>query len=95
MSNPDSTPPPSRAPAVTIALAARNAERTLALTLRSVVQQTFADWELLLIDDGSTDGTRAVAEAVAAQRASAGRIRIDSDGRTLGFQFRPRCINGK
>jgi glycosyltransferase involved in cell wall biosynthesis len=88
MSNPDSTPPPSRAPAVTIALAARNAERTLALTLRSVVQQTFADWELLLIDDGSTDGTRAVAEAVAAQRASAGRIRIDSDGRTLGLAAR-------
>jgi glycosyl transferase family 2 len=45
-------------PRVTVLLSAHNAEATLPATLESVRRQTFPDLELLVIDDGSTDGTR-------------------------------------
>ncbi|MBC7529478.1 MAG: glycosyltransferase family 2 protein [Chthonomonadaceae bacterium] len=37
-----------------------NGEKYLAQTLESVRAQTFTDWELILIDDGSKDGTAAL-----------------------------------
>ena len=42
---------------VTIGIPFLNARRYLADAVRSVFAQTFADWELILIDDGSTDGS--------------------------------------
>ena len=49
-------------PAVTVLIPARNAEATLAETLESLATQTFRDFDVLLVDDASSDGTRAVAE---------------------------------
>ncbi len=49
-------------PLLTVGLPFRNAETTLDAAIRSVVAQTQVDWELILLDDGSTDGSRAVAE---------------------------------
>lgn len=42
---------------VSVVIPAYNAERTLADTLSSVLEQTFEDFEVLVIDDGSTDRT--------------------------------------
>ena len=47
-------------PRVSIVVPVYNAERTLAATLRSVWAQTFGDFELLVVNDGSTDGTAAL-----------------------------------
>ena len=44
-------------PAVSILMPARNAAATLDEALASIVGQTFGDWELIVVDDGSTDGT--------------------------------------
>jgi glycosyltransferase involved in cell wall biosynthesis len=49
-----------RAPLVTVVLPVFNAASTVARAVESIARQTFADWELLAIDDGSTDGTPAV-----------------------------------
>src|SRR4051794_38011974 len=48
------------APAVSVVVATRNYGRYLAGALRSVLTQTIADLEIIVIDDGSTDDTPAV-----------------------------------
>ena len=48
-------------PEVTILMPVLNAERTLREALASIGAQTFADWELLLADDGSDDRSARIA----------------------------------
>src|SRR5262249_35640189 len=57
----------SARPSVSVLLPAFNAAATLAACLRSVVRQTERDWECVLIDDGSTDDTLALAQVFAAR----------------------------
>lgn len=42
-------------PIISIIVPVYNAEKTLNKCVDSILNQTFQDWELLLIDDGSTD----------------------------------------
>jgi glycosyltransferase involved in cell wall biosynthesis len=49
-------------------MVAYNAERYIALAIQSVIAQTFTDFELLIIDDGSTDSTRLIIESFADSR---------------------------
>jgi glycosyltransferase involved in cell wall biosynthesis len=44
-----------------------NEERYLAEAVQSIRDQTLADWELILVDDGSTDGSTQIARDLAAQ----------------------------
>ena len=39
--------------------------------IESVLAQTYSDWELLLVDDGSSDGSTAIARRYAAAHAGA------------------------
>jgi glycosyltransferase involved in cell wall biosynthesis len=52
-------------PRVTVITPFLNAETYLGEAIRSVQQQTIPDWEMILIDDGSTDNSRAIAEKTA------------------------------
>lgn len=47
---------------VSVIMAAFQAEATIAESIRSLLAQTHPDWELIVVDDGSTDGTAAVAQ---------------------------------
>jgi glycosyltransferase involved in cell wall biosynthesis len=47
----------ARAPAVSVAMKAYQHERYVAHAIRSVLEQSFEDLELVVTDDGSTDGT--------------------------------------
>ena len=49
-------------PRVSVISAFLNAEKYLAETIESVLAQDYADFELLLVDDGSTDGSSQIAE---------------------------------
>jgi len=42
-------------PLVTVAMPVYNAGKYLRLAVLSIIKQTFTDWEMLIIDDGSTD----------------------------------------
>ena len=70
-------------PLVSIALAACNAERTLGTALRSLLAQSYSNWELLLYDDGSGDGTLEVTRDF-----SDPRIHLHADGRNRGLAAR-------
>jgi glycosyltransferase involved in cell wall biosynthesis len=56
---------PRLTPAISVLLPARDAEATLERAVFSLLAQTFRDFELLALDDGSKDGTRAVLERLA------------------------------
>jgi glycosyltransferase involved in cell wall biosynthesis len=63
------------APRFSIVTAAFNAADTIADTIASVLSQSSPAWEMVVVDDGSTDDTRAI--AIAAARDDS-RIRIVS-----------------
>jgi glycosyltransferase involved in cell wall biosynthesis len=54
----------ANAPLVSVLLAVANGERFLRHALQSVLAQTVDDLELVVVDDGSTDGTPGLLEAV-------------------------------
>ena len=59
----------------TIGIPVYNSERYLADAIRSVFAQTYQDWELILVDDGSKDGSLDIAMSVKDER-----VRVISDG---------------
>ncbi|MFN8528535.1 MAG: glycosyltransferase family 2 protein [Anaerolineae bacterium] len=54
-------------PKVTVIISAYQKASYLPQTIQSVLDQTFRDFELLIVDDGSTDNTRQVVEEIAAR----------------------------
>lgn len=68
---------------VTIAIPFYNANRTIADAVKSVFAQTYKDWELILIDDGSRDGS-----ADQVKQIQDSRVRVISDGVNCGLSAR-------
>lgn len=62
---------------VSIGIPFYNAEKYLADAIKSVLAQSYPYWELILVDDGSTDGSLKIAQDFATRDS---RIRVISDG---------------
>src|SRR5512143_3392965 len=52
-----------KSPTVSILLPVRNEDKLLPAALESIFSQTLTSWELIAVDDGSTDGTAEILEA--------------------------------
>lgn len=52
-------------PLVSVIMPSYNAEKYIDEAIRSVIAQTYTNWELFVIDDGSTDGTARIAQSYA------------------------------
>ncbi len=70
---------------VSIAVPFYNSEKYLAMAIHSVINQSYKKWELILIDDGSTDKSKNIAEDFAKNDE---RIRLISDGLNKGLAVR-------
>lgn len=68
-------------PRVSVIMPAFNREKYIAESIESVLEQTFKDFELIVIDDGSTDTTLTVAETF----ASDPRVQIVRNEKHLGI----------
>ena len=66
-------------PRVSVVMSVYNGEEHLADAVESVLEQSFRDFEFIIVDDGSTDGSRAILANYAGRDP---RIRIVSQGNT-------------
>ncbi len=71
----------ARAPRVSIALPVYNGERHLRESLDGLLAQTFTDFELVIADNASTDGTEAICREYVARDP---RVRYHRNERNLG-----------
>jgi glycosyltransferase involved in cell wall biosynthesis len=62
-------------PAVSVMMPVYNALPYVAEAVRSILTQTMGDFELVVIDDGSTDGSKQLLEAQAARGVESGAFR--------------------
>jgi glycosyltransferase involved in cell wall biosynthesis len=70
---------------VTVGMPVYNGGATLPLALASLMRQTYTDWELLVVDDGSTDSSLHIARKASTLDA---RIHVVGDGRRRGLAAR-------
>ena len=68
---------------VSIGIPFYNAEKYLDYAIRSVINQSYSNWELILIDDGSTDRSLEIAKSFSDKR-----IKVLSDGENKGLILR-------
>jgi teichuronic acid biosynthesis glycosyltransferase TuaG len=72
----------ARPPRVAVIMPAHNAEEYLGEALESLLAQRYPDWEVVVADDASTDGTLALAESFAARHPD--RIKVVALERNSG-----------
>ncbi|MEY3479244.1 MAG: hypothetical protein RIQ71_19 [Verrucomicrobiota bacterium] len=68
-------------PTFSILMPVYNAERHLDVAVASIVAQDFADWEMIAVDDGSTDGSPEILQRWASRDA---RIRLVRNATNIG-----------
>lgn len=74
---------------VTIGLPVYNGEQWIRKAIESIQAQTYADWELIVADDGSEDGTKDILSVFGVRSEELGvRFRVISDGKHLGIAAR-------
>ena len=64
-----------------------NSERYIEDAIRSVISQTYENWELLVIDDASTDASKSIAMKIAETDS---RIKVFSNPTPTGYPATPR-----
>jgi teichuronic acid biosynthesis glycosyltransferase TuaG len=71
-------------PVVSVITPAHNSARFLPETIRSVQAQTFTEWEMIVVDDLSTDETPAIVRQFAAHDARVRLLQMTSKGGAAG-----------
>ncbi len=70
----------SQTPGVSVIMSVYNGERYLAEAIRSILDQTFTDFEFLIVDDGSSDRSAAIMDDFAARDSRIRVIRQENRG---------------
>jgi len=72
---------------VSILLAVYNGGPWLDEAIRSVIGQSWSDWELVVVDNGSTDDSFGIASRYAAQDPRVRAFRLDQKGKNLAYNY--------
>ena len=64
-SKPKNPAPPKGRPLVSVIMPARNEERNIRRSITSLLEQDYANFEVIVVDDGSTDATPRILEEIA------------------------------
>ena len=81
----------NRMPLVSVVMPSYNKKRFVEETIHSVAGQTYPNWELIIVDDCSTDGTYECLQRLAAADS---RIRLYRNEENLGAaKTRNRCLD--
>lgn len=83
--NPQRTPNTDTGPLVSCVIVFLNAEPYLREAIESVLAQSYRNWELLLIDDGSTDNSRGIAHEYSATDPARIRYFMHESGMNCGI----------
>jgi glycosyltransferase involved in cell wall biosynthesis len=67
-------------PKISVVLPVHNREDVLTRAIESVLGQTLEEWELIVVDDGSTDGSAGVAQSFADKRVRLLRLGMNRGG---------------
>ena len=70
----------NQSPAISVVLPVYNAEAYVREAVESILAQTFTDFELIIINDGSTDGSGAILRELAARDARIVLVERPNDG---------------
>lgn len=76
-----------KTPSISVLIAAYNGGELLGASLRSMAAQSFADWEMVVVDDASTDGSRGLLQEWATRDP---RIRLITNAANKG---QTACLN--
>ena len=72
---------------ISVVMPAYNAEKYISVAIESVINQTFSDWELIIVDDCSTDTTYKIVSQYVLQDTRIKLFRLD---RNTGSAYLPR-----
>ncbi|OGW82203.1 MAG: hypothetical protein A3G33_10785 [Omnitrophica bacterium RIFCSPLOWO2_12_FULL_44_17] len=80
---------------ISVILPTYNREKLLREAIESVKKQTFADWELIVVDDGSTDATRDILKDYCAKDLRIKMLRGNHGGAAAARNLGMRAASGK
>ena len=72
-------------PAISVAMSVYNGEQYLALAIESILAQTFADFEFLIVNDGSSDGSAAIIDDYAIKDSRIRAIHRENKGLVISL----------
>lgn len=88
-------PTPVSYPKVSVLIPAHNEEQTIDGALQAAVAIDYPDYEIVVIDDGSSDGTRAIVE----NYVTKGQVRLivknQNEGKAMALNDAMPCLNGE
>ena len=82
-------------PTVSVVMSVFNGEEFLSQTIDSILNQTFRDFEFVIVDDGSTDATVDILSGYALRDGRIRTLRKGKQGRAASLNLGINLANGK
>ena len=79
---------------ISVLMSCYNSEKWVHKSIDSIIKQTFKDWELIIINDGSTDNTRKILESYSATDRRIKVYNKENSGLTDSLNFGLNKCNG-